>query len=148
MKKELSVLIVELVVFALTAFLVIYLPFPLQNALPLSTDKGAEAIYLSGKIFFLTSYAAVFLYQFFKKDNATGMAYLLMAIGLVFQLVPLFLRLLLQGETPSYTWPVVLLVLGGLLDIGLIFGLIVSNGRMALENKKAEGKSVDIHEEK
>jgi hypothetical protein len=76
------------------------------------------------------------------------MTFLLVGVSVLFQLLPLLFRGLYQNLPNDLAWTSSILCVAAIVYIALAYGLTHSNEKMIKANEKAEGKTIDIHEEK
>lgn len=126
---------------------IIVLPIVLSPIWPI-VHNGPLAIYLTTKIVFGLAFLFACVYPLLRKENATGITFLFDLLVVALQFVPLALRGIAQALPDNLFWPTVLFLFSLLLFIGLGSGLLFSNEKMIAANKKAEGHSIDIHEER
>jgi len=135
------------IVLAIGIALDISLAFILNPAWPIA-GQAQLAIYVVAKVLFGMGLVFATLYPLFKKENATGMTFLLVGVSVLFQLLPLLFRGLYQNLPNDLAWTSSILCVAAIVYIALAYGLTHSNEKMIKANEKAEGKTIDIHEEK
>lgn len=133
-----------IIVSILVLVAVVLIPFLMKN----DFGNGELAAYLVAKIIIGILLIVSVIYALLSK-SFTGTRGVILSMGFVFQIVPLFLRLILNTNSDSkYIWYVIILIAVLIAYIGLSFGLSGQSKAMDEREEIAKSNTIEVQEEK
>ncbi len=138
MKKNLYFLIISLLVLAL----IIIVPCFMNNNIFTNLEKSL--LYFIPKIIWGLLFAGVVLYLFFKPFGK-GLASTLYGITLLYQLLPLLVRIIIKQKNATVL-VIILLIVSLIIYFALFAGITSMSKKMLESEEKYKGHSLDIEE--
>lgn len=109
---------------------------------PLKTDGGL-IVFLTAQVLVNAIFIVVLVYTAFSKKDI-AISYIMIVSTILYQSLPIFIRLLVSGKEPSYIWSLILGFGVTLIYLGILFGSDILSNKIEKKLPELEGKRIPV----